>query len=82
MAIKVCRYAGRTRGRYPAFPPYGNEIESTYAKGYTVCSVLYHRDRAKNINANANRNARGSNRLPINGRLRRRSCRRVARLAA
>ncbi len=79
MAIKVCRYVGRTRGRYPAFPPYGNEIGSTYAKGYTVCSVLYHRYRAKTINATAKRNARG--RKPINGRLARRS-RKVARLAA
>lgn len=67
MVIKVYRYAGRTRGQYPAFPPYGNDIESTYAEGCTVYPVLYHRHRAKQLNATAKSNARG--RKPINGRL-------------
>ncbi len=67
MVIKVRRYAGRTRGRYPAFPPYGNDIESTYAEGRTVCPAWYHRYRAKQLNANANRTARG--RKAINGSL-------------
>ena len=80
MVIKVYRYAGRTRGRYPAFPPYGNDIESTYAEGCTVCPVLYHRHRAKQLNANANRTARVS-RLVAN-RNRRRSLSPAAKLAA
>lgn len=69
MVIKVYRYAGRTRGRYPAFPPYGNDIESTYAEGCAVYPAWYHRHRAKQLNATAKSNARGRNRLPINGRI-------------